>query len=407
MIMCRYSTLNRHISPRPVCYLLCLLVMPFALMAATPNGEQNFSWHGFLSQGYVHTSDNQFLGDSTDGSADFSEAGLNAAWNATRQLLLSGQVLYRRAGEAKPMGTRIDYAILDWRLHDQLDAGLGLRIGRLKNPYGFYSETRDVAATRPGVILPEGTYNDYLREVTHSMDSVGFYSHMGLSSGTFSMEANIGKPLINDETKRSVLNGLPTQGELTNERALVGRFLYEQNTGVWRAALSAASFSANYEPAAGEPFLSGEILADQVMLSFEYNRAQWQFTSEYTWRNIHYNGIFGNDRIYRGIGYYNQLTYYASAQWSIYARKEDVYLDKSDKDGKAFAAESGFTRPAHDAFAKDITYGVRYQPSRSWTLGLEYHRINGTNWLPRIENPNPATHKRYWEMLLAQAAYRF
>lgn len=408
MKMCRYLPLNKQRRMLlPVTVLLSLWAQSWGALAQPLDKQNNFSWHGFVSQGYAYTSDNQFLGDSTDGSADFTEAAINGAWDASSDLLLSGQLLYRRAGQAKPMGTRIDYAILDWRLHDQLDAGMGFRLGRLKNPYGFYSETRDVAATRPGVILPEGTYNDYLREVTHSMDSVGFYSRMALATGTFSIEANIGKPIINDETKRAVLNGLPTQGSLSNERALVGRFLYEQNTGVWRTALSAATFSANFDPASGEPFASGEFIADQIMLSFEYNRPNWQFVSEYTWRNIHYNRIFGDDRIYRGIGFYGQLSYFITPQWSVYARKEDVFLDKSDKDGQAFAAESGFTRPAHNAFAKDITYGLRYQPSRNWTLGLEYHRINGTSWLPHIENPDPSQHKRYWEMFLAQVAYRF
>ncbi len=405
MRMCRYSQLN---SPKVLTITFASLVLMCSqLFALGSHPSGSFSWHGFLSQGYVHTSHNNYLGDSTDGSLDFSEAGINAAWEPSSNLLLSGQLLYRRAGEAKPMGTRVDYAIADWRVHDAMDAGAGLRAGRLKNPLGFYSETRDVAATRPGIILPQGIYTDYQRELVHAMDSAGTYGHQSTAYGTFSLDINYGKPIFNDNTKQLILNGFDAQGELTNERLLLGRVSIEDHSGVWRTSVTGAKFNTDYEAGAGDFIGDGNVDVNLTMLSAEYNWNNWQIVSEYLWRNVHYNRIFGADITYRGIGYYLQLNYRITSRWLLYTRKEDSFLDKDDKDGDDFAAASGFTRPAHDAYAKDLVFGVRFQPNVQWTFGFEYHKVNGTFWLPLDENPNPAERQRKWEMFLFQTAYRF
>lgn len=375
--------------------------------ASGTHTSETFSWHGFVSQGYVDTSANNYLGDSEDGSLDFHEAGINAAWEASSELLLSGQLLYRRAGDTNPKGTRIDYAILDWRVFDDMASGAGLRVGRLKNPYGFYSETRDVAATRPGVLLPEGVYSDYQRELVHSIDSMGFYSYFNFDDGTVTLDANYGQPILHDDTVKALLNGVTTQGKLNNERALVSRVIYEESTGTWRLGISNSQFSADFEPGAGEPFQSSDVKFNQSLISGEYNWQDWQFVAEYFWRSINYNEVFGSDLSYRGNGFYTQLNYRLNAQWTVYTRKEETYLDKHDKDGSKFAADSFFTRPAYDAFSKDLVFGVRLQPTVNWTVGVEYHRIDGTFLLPFKENPSSADRKRKWEMFLLQAAYRF
>lgn len=367
---------------------------------------ESFDWHGFISQGYSKTNTNNFLGSSSNGSFDFNEAAINGSWRPHSRLQFGAQLLYVRTGSAKPKGTNLDYAVLDWRAVEEFGLGAGVRVGRLKHPYGFFNETRDVVATRPGILLPESIYVSYLREVIHSSDSVGLYAHHALDQGTVSFDSTFGKPIVDNDTVRSLLGGNPTNGELDNDRVFVSRLSFEHGSGLWRSAFSYARFQGDFTPGAGEPYLAGEAEMEQMLLSLELNYEGWQVLSEYQWRDITYRKIFFNTNIVKeGLAYYTQLSYQFTPKFNLYLRRDHIYQDKHDKDGTKNAAMTG--RPAHDGFSKEMVVGIRYEPSYDWTLGVEFHKINGTLWLPDIENPVVSEQKQRWNMLLLQAAYRF
>ena len=96
-----------------------------------------FDWHGFISQGFSLTDENNYIGSSSDGSFKYSEAGLGMSWRALPNFHVSSQALYRRFGSSDPKGVKLDYAIADWRILDRFEHGFGARIGRLKKPRWF------------------------------------------------------------------------------------------------------------------------------------------------------------------------------------------------------------------------------------------------------------------------------
>ncbi|MGO3158890.1 MAG: hypothetical protein ACTIKU_14030 [Halomonas sp.] len=108
--------------------------------------------HGFLSQALIITDDNNFFGPSSEdeGSFEFTEIGLNASLRPHQDVLLAAQVLSRQAGgnnnDAKP---RLDYGLIDYQMISDQQRTFGIQLGRFKNPFGFYNQTRDVAFTRP------------------------------------------------------------------------------------------------------------------------------------------------------------------------------------------------------------------------------------------------------------------
>ena len=111
---------------------------------------------GFAAQGLIGSTNNHFFGDSRNGvSTEFTEAGLHGTWQALDAVRLSGQVLYRRAGESDQDGLRVDYAQADWQFYQTEVSQLGLKFGKVKLPYGLYNETRDVPFTRSGILLPQ------------------------------------------------------------------------------------------------------------------------------------------------------------------------------------------------------------------------------------------------------------
>lgn len=116
--------------------------------------------HGFLTQEYFLTSDNRLFGasDSDGGSLGLTEAGLNISWTLFADLRLAGQVLFRRAGAGHEHDLELDFGLLDYTVISVADYSLGVRLGRYKNPYGFYNATRDVLFTRPSILLPQSIY---------------------------------------------------------------------------------------------------------------------------------------------------------------------------------------------------------------------------------------------------------
>jgi hypothetical protein len=116
-------------------------------------GFRDFQMHGFASQGYTYTSANDFFGNSQGaGSLEFTELGLNVLGHPFPNLLLAVQGIYRDTAGSDEEDFRLDYANVDlsWPVRDNVT--LGIRGGRVKNPFGLYNEARDVIWTRPSVL---------------------------------------------------------------------------------------------------------------------------------------------------------------------------------------------------------------------------------------------------------------
>src|SRR4051812_31928647 len=87
-----------------------LLPRPATAVEVTlPGSLAPLEVHGFVSQGFLLTSANNYLANSSRGSFEFSEVGLNFPLPATERLRLGIQLFSRDLG---PIG---DYrATLDW-----------------------------------------------------------------------------------------------------------------------------------------------------------------------------------------------------------------------------------------------------------------------------------------------------
>lgn len=373
------------------------------------------NWHGFLSQNFVATDENNYLGSSSNGSFKSNEVGLNASWRASESLQLSVQGIYKQIGNSRPKGGRLDYAILDWRLLDNFSNGVGLRIGRLKNPYGFFNETRDVAATNTSILLPESIYVDYLSQVFHSSDSFGIYAHHEMDQGTFLFNGQFGKPIVTKETISSLVGIKDSDSDLSKDGAAAIRLGYEHGSGLWRAAFSYIYFYGDFKLGPDDSALplglsNGKMSTEQYMLSLEMNWNDFQFVTEIQRRNIELDDIYPVDITEKALGYYLQASYKVTPAWTVFLRRDEGFRFKDDRHGNDYAARMKPFNPgvkAHEAFSKDTTLGFRYSPSFEWSFAMEVHQIDGTYWLPNLENPNIADQKRYWNMFLAQVAYRF
>ena len=156
--------------------------------------------HGFVSQGFIKSTGNNYLAESKRGSFEFAEAGINVTKVLQHNLRVGVQLFTRDLGPIGNYNARFDWFYLDYRLADWL----GLRAGRTKLPYGLYNELSDVDAARVPILLPQATYpirgRDYLLAQTGlelygtvPLAAAGWFEYR-IYGGTIFVEAPLPNP---------------------------------------------------------------------------------------------------------------------------------------------------------------------------------------------------------------------
>jgi len=228
-----------------------------------------------------------------------------------------------------------------------------------------------------------------------------------MDSGNLSFQFGAVYPKADDlETELAIL-GDDLPGELEGDLSYIGRLIYERDGGRLRLALTGARVNISYKPVLAFPddLLSGTNPFTPWILSAQYNAERWSLTTEYALRGLKYKDFGIPDLNFTGESYYIQGTYRFSQKLEGVLRYDVLYTNKNDHDGSDFAAATGL--PAYNFFAKDFTVGLRWNITPSFMLRGEYHRVNGTAWLPLLDNPNPAEATRHWNLFAILASYRF
>ena len=373
--------------------------------------------HGFIGQSYIVTSHNDVFGNSDKGgSFGLTEAGLNASFRPLPKLLVSAQVLSRRAGEGNSGMPRLDFAFLDYRLYSHEANQFGIRAGRLKNPFGFYNDTRDVPFTRPSILLPQSIYFDRTRNLGMSGDSIQAYSDLSHPKwGSFSTQFGIWWPIVHDRDTHTSVLAPGMNGNLTREPSYIGRGIYETNDKRIRLAVSGIWLNTNYMAASNDILVSdgsGSLQFSPIYFSAQYNAERWSLTSEYAIRHFAYSN-FNNRALdgtnFYGESYYVQGEYRFTPKWEGFVRYDALFTDRSDKSGKQWASENPAGRNGleHSRYAKDITVGLSWNVTPEFMLRAEYHHVIGTGWLSGLDNPDRTLTNKVWDLFAIQGSYRF
>jgi hypothetical protein len=387
--------------------LLLLACVATAVQAADslPDGVQ---LHGFASQSVIGTDHNNFFGNTENSaSLGFTELGANISWRINPHVQISAQALSRRAGETDNGDLRIDYATLDLTAYADETSRYGVYLGKIKNPYGLYNETRDVAFARPSILLPQSIYLDRIRNFALSSVGAGVYAQNSLPLGDLSMQFSAVRPDVSDQESEASFLGKSQTSSFNSKTSYIGRALLERDDGRLKLAVTGIHVNVAYQPGLNDPLQAGGIKLTSWVVSGQYNAENWILTSEYS---VNHNvnrgfGAFFPDGSIRGTSYYLQGAYTLTPKWSVLARYDVIIANNKDRNGEAFQAATGL--PAYSRFARDWTAGVTYNASRNWQLRGELHHVDGTFWLPYGDNTNPASTTQNWNMWLLQAAYRF
>jgi hypothetical protein len=153
--------------PRKTLYLAILVV--FCAESAYLRAQdftllgREVQLHGFASQAYVKTDVNNWLTmDTSDGSAAFTDFGVNLSTHISDKLFVGGQLYDRNLGHLGQYHPSLDWAVADYRFKNWL----GVRGGKVRTTLGLYNATQDQDFLRVFALLPQSVYPADLRDAT-------------------------------------------------------------------------------------------------------------------------------------------------------------------------------------------------------------------------------------------------
>jgi len=140
---------------------------------------RNVQVHGFASQGFIYTNQNNWLTMNTsEGSGTATEMGLNASSQLTDRFRVGAQVYDRNLGELGQWHPTLDWAVADYRFKDWF----GIRAGKVKTILGLFNDSQDLDFLRVFALLPQGIYPTDLRDTTIAHDGGDIYGNISLGN---------------------------------------------------------------------------------------------------------------------------------------------------------------------------------------------------------------------------------
>lgn len=393
-------------------FILCLFVFAFLVPKAHAE-DSDLNINGFISQGFLQTSDNVYLvKDSDDGSFQFSEAAVNISKEINDNLRGGLQLLSRDFGEVGNNEVKLDWGFLDYSKNDYF----GLRLGKVKNEIGLYNSSRDVDLLRSTVLLPQSVYNESLRDIYGAIQGGAVYGFVDVAGG-FTYSASVGVMDVEDENTFFVaaLNTVAAAQGATVEKSTIdadGNIMY---TGAlqWTPPVDGLRFGASY--AAGEIDLGGTIAGTTSSLdldmetkyfligSVEYINKGLTLSAEYMQNKVETalvsTGTLLSTR--RAKGYYALASYRLNDLFEFGTYYSVYYPDKNDKDGNRYTA---LGLNDFRAWQKDLTVFTRFDINDNWLIKAEVHFIDGTSG---VIQEYTVDEKKDWEMFTVKTTYSF
>lgn len=133
--------------------------------------------HGFFSQGFVKTDQNNWLTMHTStGSGAMTDMGLNMSSHLTDKFRVGAQVYDRNLGQLGQWHPSLDWAVADYRFTNWL----GIRAGKVKTTLGLYNDSQDLDFLRVFALLPQGVYPTDVRDATMAHSGADVYGNVPL-----------------------------------------------------------------------------------------------------------------------------------------------------------------------------------------------------------------------------------
>ena len=365
------------------------------LLGSLPEGESELIIHGFLSQGFLQSTENNFLPNSKNGTTDFAEAGLNFNKQLRYNLRAGLQLFARNFGRTGNYEAKFDWFLLDYRYRDWL----GLRAGRIKLPFGLYNDTSDIDAARNSIFLPQSVYPISNRDYLLAQTGFEIYGFADLASAG-SLEYRLYRGSIELDP-----SWIPGSGyEVANADVPYvhgGRLIWETPVKGLRLGASYQRLELNsdiYFPSLSKT-VTGKLDVIMQVGSIEYTRPDFQLAAEYDkwW------GDFQSSE--------NTILVPASVVHERYYGRASVRLKEWLHPGVYYAVTYPNIehKDAAKDFSKESVAFCRLDLTPNWIFKIEAHYIDGTSGLESSINDKRSVSDmpRRWQMYLAKTTVLF
>lgn len=415
-----------HLLARLMLGMILVLLFVSISPISSASEIEKFSMGGFISQGVVHTSDNQFFDKKDDTSFNMTEASLQANYQLSSNIQISGQVMYRNWGKIE--NSTLDYLMVDYRFLASDTSNMGIRLGRIKNDFGLYNLTRDIPSARPSIFLPQSIYLDILRDTITSADGISLYANHRFSAGNLSWSAMYGRFNVTDDLIESML-GTSIKGKFSvQEYTRYFKFTWEPIQGDWLISFGYNDPVSNFEPqlSPSDKFAisKGKFKYESFLLSYQYFAENWDFSIEYERKITDATGFdFYIPNVPEELqpefpplfklhnvkdAFYGQWRYLLSDKLTFLLRYSEFVADNDDKNGKKFAVSSIAKMPAFSRYSHTITTGVNWQITDHWRIDFEGHYFEGIGVIsPLVKVDSSQNTSKYWQLFAIQASYSF
>jgi hypothetical protein len=156
-------------------------------------GPRTVQVHGFGTQGFIHTNDNNWLTMNTSGvgSGTFTDMGLNMGMQITDNVHIGGQFYDRKLGKLGDWEPLMDWAMVDYRPKPWL----GFRVGKVKTVLGLFTDSQDMDFNNTSALMPQSVYPIDLRDASIAHEGGDIYGKVKLPNklGTIAYTAYGGR----------------------------------------------------------------------------------------------------------------------------------------------------------------------------------------------------------------------
>lgn len=409
--------------------LLVFVLYAFPVGRALPADNSKIDIHGYISQGFLISNKNNFLADTEKGTFQFNELGINFSTDVTDKLRVGFQLAARDLGDTGNDKVKIDWAFADYRLRDWL----GIRVGKMKMPLGFYNQTRDLDMLRTSVLLPQAIYSEIFRDNSTAIKGIGGYGDVSLNAlGDISYQVLAGTTEIDKDgmtTKRS-----EARGGLKVEKYHVGT-MYTLAIR-WETPLQGLRLGVSHEKGALETHttLTEDIVVTVPFPPFKMTVAEKGdgllinvpdmrlsvYSFEYTWKDLVLAAeylrvkqdviayVAGSEVWKRRLNvesFYGSVDYRFSDWFILGVYYSVFYRDRNDRDG----TKTPYNPPFY-AFQKDACLSLRFDLNDHWIFKLEGHLVDGvglTNLQDNLNGDSVPEFDRKWFLLAAKMTFSF
>ncbi len=359
--------------------------------------QEDIMMHGFVSQGYLNSSENNLFGNSEDGSYEFNEIAINFAVPITDDLRFGIQLFSRDLGTYGNNDLTVDWAFLTY----EWQRWLKFRAGKVKIPYGLHGGKRDGDMLRTSILMPQGVYPDALRDFVVAFHGAEIYGNCELGAmGNLDYEIYTGtldipsdSPFLEDAF---VVSGLKkgidynTMKDMFDTMDLKITILhFEGGKLVWNLPINGLRLGITYSTGKGEIDLGSQSAPakssyDAVrIVSADYENGPIHLIAEHFFFDSEME-MSGTDPSQSKMeGWYGSFAYRIKDWLELGLYYSEYYKLPDDKDGDIFV-EAGYQD--YYAWQKDSALSIRFDITDHWAVKLEGHTLNGVGLCNISEN---------------------